>query len=96
MLVYARIFKKYAGIIVYALQKLVLKCVLNSFISNTININYLNFTSKNVFRRVFLSQPWGFPPASLGGASPPTFLKDNFQWSQPPPQFWTVLNTLFV
>ena len=37
----------------------------------------------------------GFPPASLGGRQPPKFLKNNFQWSQPPPQFWAVLNTLF-
>ena len=40
------------------------------------------------------TETWGFPPASLG-APAPQFLKNNFQWSQPPSQFWAVLNTLF-
>ena len=34
-----------------------------------------------------LTQPWGFPPASLGGASPPNFWKIIFNGVSPPPHF---------
>ena len=40
----------------------------------------------------YIQSPLGFPPASLEAlATHPQFLKDNFQWSQPP-KFWAVLN----
>ena len=40
--------------------------------------------------------PWGFPPASLGGApAPQIFEKQFLMESAPPPQFWADLNTLF-